>query len=406
MTAEARVNNPIPAVTRVVLKNFKSIQGCSVDMGPLTLLVGPNGAGKSNFLDGLRLTTDAVKSSLENAFRERGGIEEVRRRSRGHPSNFGVRLELRIDFEHTAEYAYEVTARTGQTFEIRREECRVWNNGAIVAEFVNEHGIVRSTVGLSPVKVTNNSLALPIMSSIPPYNLVLEAIANIGFYSFNLDRVRELQNPDAGNLLRRDGSNLAAVIRQIQHDSPEKLERITEYLAAVVPGVRSIQTRPLGPKETIEIRQEVLGDTNPWKFYASSVSDGTLRALGVLVAVFQNPIGEVGIPLIAIEEPEVAIHPGAALRLMDALLEASRTRQLILTTHSPDLLDHPDIDVESVVAVQSSGGTSVLGPVEESTRRAVRSSLYTVGELLRLEQVKPEVFPGLGNIQPKLFEWQ
>ncbi len=144
--------------------------------------------------------------------------------------------------------------------------------------------------------------------------------------------------------------------------------------------------------ETIEFRQEVQGDENPWRYLAANVSDGTLRALGVLAAVFQLGADPIGIPLVAIEEPEVAIHPGAALRLMDALLEACRTRQLLLTTHSPDLLDHPGVDVDSVVAVQSLRGTSRLGPVSEAAREAVRDNLYTVGELLRLEQVQPKVF--------------
>ena len=79
---------------RVVLRNYKSIAVCSVKLGPLTFLVGPNGAGKSNFLDALRLVTESLDTSLEHALRERGGIEEVRRRSSGHPTHFGIRLEF------------------------------------------------------------------------------------------------------------------------------------------------------------------------------------------------------------------------------------------------------------------------------------------------------------------------
>ena len=77
---------------------------------------------------------------------------------------------------------------------------------------------------------------------------------------------------------------------------------------------------------------------------------------------------------------------------MDALLEASKRRQLILTTHSPDLLDHPGVDIDSVIAVQSHRGTSRLGPVDDNTRAAVQENLYSVGELLRLAQVRPDVF--------------
>ena len=78
---------------RVVLKNYKSIAACDIVLGPLTFLVGPNGSGKSNFLDALRLVADSLRTSLDHALRERGGIKEVRRRSGGHPTHFGMRLE-------------------------------------------------------------------------------------------------------------------------------------------------------------------------------------------------------------------------------------------------------------------------------------------------------------------------
>jgi len=68
------------ALMRVALKNFKSLAACDMRLGPLTFLVGPNGAGISNFLDALRSVTDSLRTSLEHALRERGGINEVCRR--------------------------------------------------------------------------------------------------------------------------------------------------------------------------------------------------------------------------------------------------------------------------------------------------------------------------------------
>jgi recombinational DNA repair ATPase RecF len=71
-----------PLLTGVALKNYKSIAACAVELGGLTFLVGPNGAGKSNFLDALRFVADSLRTSLEHALRDRGGINEVRRRIR------------------------------------------------------------------------------------------------------------------------------------------------------------------------------------------------------------------------------------------------------------------------------------------------------------------------------------
>lgn len=81
-------------LTRVVLRNYKSIGHCNVRLHPLTFLVGANGSGKSNFLDALHLVRDSLTGSLDNALNERGGLSEVRRRSSGHPTNFGIRLEF------------------------------------------------------------------------------------------------------------------------------------------------------------------------------------------------------------------------------------------------------------------------------------------------------------------------
>ena len=61
-------------LTRVILKNYKSIAACDVRFGPLSFLLGPNGAGKSNFLDALRFVTDSLRTSLEHAIRDRGGF--------------------------------------------------------------------------------------------------------------------------------------------------------------------------------------------------------------------------------------------------------------------------------------------------------------------------------------------
>ena len=98
-------------VTRVVLRNYKSIPVCDVQLHPLTFLVGPNGAGKSNFLDVLRFVVDALSSSLDHALRDCGGINDVRRRSGGHPNHFGICLDFSLPKGATGHYAFRIIAR-------------------------------------------------------------------------------------------------------------------------------------------------------------------------------------------------------------------------------------------------------------------------------------------------------
>jgi hypothetical protein len=118
------------------------------------------------------------------------------------------------------------------------------------------------------------------------------------------------------------------------------------------------------------------------------MSDGTLRALGVLVALFQPPASDGrAVRLVGIEEPETALHPGAASALRSALFEASGHTQVIVTSHSPDLLDDKQISADAIISVTSRDGETILGPVDEASRSVIRDHLFTVGELLRLNQI-------------------
>jgi predicted ATPase len=145
----------------------------------------------------------------------------------------------------------------------------------------------------------------------------------------------------------------------------------------------------VGPKETLEFRQQVRGAQHPWRFLAGNMSDGTLRALGVLVALFQGN-GSTGRRLIGIEEPEIALHPAAAGILTDALRDASEQAQILVTSHSPDLLDNDAIPAESILAVLSEHGETRVGPLDEAGRSVLRDHLYTAGELLRMDQLRPD----------------
>ena len=402
-----RAHVPVPAVTCVRAKNYKSIEGCDVDLGPITLLVGHNGAGKSNFLDVLRFVNDSLRMSLEHAIRERGGIGEVRRRSRGHPTHFGMRLNLDLGAEWKAQYGFQVAARKGQGFSVQHEECVVFRGTEVFSYFIVADGRLKESSDPVPDEIESDRLLLPLASALPAFRRVYQVLTSMGFYNLNLDQIRALQTPDPGELLQPDGRNLGAVVRRLYERQRSTANRISDYLQAVVPGVKSVASRTIGPMETLEFRQEVAGDPNPWRYLAANVSDGTLRALGVLVAVFQGGgSARVGIPLVAIEEPEVAIHPGAAARLMDALLEASRTRQILATTHSPDLLDHPGVDISSVLVVEAQAGNTIIAPVEPMMLNVVREHLYTVGELLRLEQIIPDLtFAVERRQQMRLFGW-
>jgi predicted ATPase len=118
------------------------------------------------------------------------------------------------------------------------------------------------------------------------------------------------------------------------------------------------------------------------------MSDGTLRALGTLVAVTQLAERKRPVRLIGIEEPETALHPAAAGALVGALREAASHTQVLVTSHSPDLVEQADLATDTILAVQSQQGTTEIGPIDAASRKSIKEHLYTAGELLRMDQLE------------------
>ena len=385
------MNNQI-FLKRVVLNNYKSIKECSVKLGPLTFLVGQNGAGKSNFLDALRMVSDSLTTSLEHALRDRGGINEVRRSSSGHPTHFGIRLEWRLNNDESkGMFAFRVGSQKKGGVEIQQEECWVSDKSSSGAHYYKvTNGSVSTNIGIAP-PASSDRLYLVAAAGLPVFRPIYNALSHMGFYNFNPDEIRDVQPPDPGEILKRDGSNLASVLSFLQKGDTSLYYRIVEFLSKVVPGIEGVEIKHMGKKETIEFRQLVGSNEDPWRFLAENMSDGTLRALGVLTALFQTSIDKGRkISFVGIEEPEVALHPGAAGILRDALCSASMATQTAVTSHSPDLLDDKDISDECILAVISQNGETKIGPIDATGRSAIKEGLYTAGELLKLNQLEPD----------------
>jgi predicted ATPase len=370
-------------------------------------LVGPNGSGKSNFLDALRFVADALRSSLDHALRERGTIKEVRRRSGGHPNHFALRFDFVLPSGRSGHYAFRIGARPAGGYEVQHEECRV--DGADVLDEVDyfnvESGrVINASFAPTPAALPDR-LFLVAASGIPQFRPVFDALSRIEVYNLNPRAISAMQRPDPGDILRRDGSNAASVLQQL---APEVREQIRENLARIVPGVSDASAKTLGSQETIEFRQVVKGQLHPWTFLASAMSDGTIRAFAVLLAVFQAAPGQRAAPLlIGLEEPEMALHPAAASILLSALREGARHCQILVTSHSPDLLDNPDIPADALLAVDNADAITRIGPIDGAGTKMLRDKLFTPGELLRQRQLAPDratISDVRNDQQLKLFE--
>lgn len=382
-----------PFLRRVRLKNYKSIAACDVALGPLTLLVGPNGAGKSNFLDALRLLREALDNPLDHALRQRGGIADVRRKSTGHPHNFGVEVDFDVPGGPSGRYAFEITARGKGSFDVERERLQASTGAGLGSwdlTFDVHRGEVQACSLDTPPKALRDRLFLVNLSGFPGFRAVYDAFLSMGFYNLNPAVVRAIQPPDPGVVLTRDGSNLASVVARMAHEGPDDLQTVQDYLRRIAPGIEGVEHVQVANKETLEFRQAVAGARHPWRFYANSMSDGTLRALGVLVALFQGEATpDQPVSFVGIEEPEAALHPAAAGLLFEALRLASGSTQVVATTHSPQLLEDESIEPSELLAVSSEQGVTRIGAIDARSREAMRERLMSAGELLQQAMILP-----------------
>lgn len=378
-----------PRLTKVVLRNYKSIASCEVDLQPLSIFVGPNGSGKSNFLDALRLVADALRFSLGHALQERGGFGEVRRRTATTALDFRIALGFGLPGCFGA-FACVVRRKDKTGYAVASERCEL-EVGERKAYYSVENGhVVASSLSGSP-DCSPGEFYLARLGSIEPFRQAFRFLSSMTFYNPAVERIRELQASDEGRLLNRDGSNLASVLKRLKSDAPERKQIVDDYLRVLVPQIAKVEPKALGPKMTVEFWQTLAEPNRFRKFLAENMSDGTLRGLGVLVSLFQaREAGLDGASLVGIEEPETALHVGALGGLADALLDASDHVQTLITTHSAELLDNGGIEANHIHAVESVAGETQIGPLDDACQGALSEGRFTVGELLGMGQTRPE----------------
>lgn len=436
-----------PFLRRVRIRGYKSIAFCDVQLQPLTILVGRNAAGKSNFLDALALLRDVIDLGAGEAVKRRGGWSSVAARNAKAPS---IELEVEATYfcgrpvqrmqvddsgnpvskskesppnleghHFTARYFVEIVSVQNGPPAIKRETLD------IVDDSTNEKGGFdsrRYVHSPRPAKSEKNGggglviggadvlhwkrgpawskLAIEALSGVAPQRADLcllsviglqpflelsEGLRYMGFYNFHPDAIRTYQKPNPGWLLEKDGSNLASVIEGLKEIEPRFVERVRDYLGAIAEEVVDYGNVRYGENETVQFK--VRADQETLAFDAASMSDGTLRALASLVAAFQIHL-PFGPSVVGIEEPETALHPAALRALVDALDDATQHTQIILTTHSADILSGRDVNPGQVLVVRNRSGKTQITPLDPASHEIVEKELYSLADLQRMDKLE------------------
>jgi predicted ATPase len=311
---------------RIELENLLSFKHLDLEMRPLNVLVGPNSAGKSNLIRSLGLVQALPKRGLAQAIAEGGGPRSWINRRTGGIASIHIEGTEELPFDYTLSFQ-----ESGQGWTIVREEY----------VDVFERNQDQLTLSSSGKLVMN--------ATVPPYASVLSEVRHpsepaMAKFAAALERIslyREfVTGPRAqarfgtsssllADHLLEDGGNLAMRINELNfHQGLGRinaaLNRFFEPFSEVFPRTREGITQ-------LYVREKGVDDA----FAATSLSDGTLRFL-LLLTVLLDPAPA---SLVCIEEPEVGLHPDAIRDVAELLIEASTRTQVIVTTHSPALID-------------------------------------------------------------------
>jgi predicted ATPase len=396
----------------VVIENYKSITHCDVSLGPLTFLVGRNGAGKSNFLDALRFIADALNTNLDAAVRARGSFDDLRFRDAEPEAPIIVHFDLALPGDRIGHYALRLSPRAFGGYAIAEERCSVEYpaGGNPPAAHAPTGFHLRDGRALhnpnDPRIFPTDRLYLPVAVSDSFFDYerpVYDLLANMAFYQPIPAQMQSPSPHEPGDLLLPDGRNVAGVVLRLAQHQPAVLERITDYLHAILPTLQAVGATAVGGYDALQFQQQCEGD-DPLRFYretnpaspnrpftAMAMSGDTLHALGVLVALFQGGFGDTRKPaVIGIEEPEASLHPAATAVLRDACEAAAELSQVLVATQSADLLDTTTIAPEAILAVDRAAGATRIGPLGAGQASILRDHLATAGELLRTSTFLPD----------------
>lgn len=225
---------------------------------------------------------------------------------------------------------------------------------------------------------------MPILGGVKVLYPLYRPLRALRVYQIKPEVIGAIQEQSSSPYLRSDGSNSNSVLlRLVKRDNgfvkriPSSMSRVGDLLQSVVPGVS------LRPPE-FDSGLSILSVEQDWAglkavFKASSMSTGTLYALGLIIAALQDPAPS----LIAIEEPELNIHPGALDAIGDILNVAAERTQVVVTTHSPDLIDAKWITPENLRVVEWANGETRISELGQAPVKALRQHLMGAGELMR-----------------------
>ena len=366
-------------LTKLRAKNYKSLEDVTTPLRPLTVFVDPNNAGKSDILDCLLFLQELLELGAPSVH-SRGGFQYL---VWGGDLKRQIEIELDAQIrdgsgsEHLITYQVEI-AGGPRHYAISREICstRIDGEKRRLLEFPIEQDRVgvwdqtgRQIANWSSSK-TGRQLHLSDCKDptrYPILSALAEAMHDWAFHNFVPSRMEQPGPAKKALRLQKEGENISSVLHTFQSEWGESFAEVEELLKTAVPEMERLLTLPEEGQTYLAIEEQGF----PLRIPSWAMSDGTLRFLGQLVALLSpNP------PTLAcFEEPENCIHPGLLELVVDVFKSASRKIQVLVTTHSPDLLNF--LASEELMIVEKQGGKTRCREARDIA--GVKEALKTLG---------------------------
>lgn len=373
--------------THVHLENWCNFRDVDVDLSPRVFLVGPNASGKSNFQDLFRFLRDvaSVGGGLQAAVQRRGGVSSLRCLAARRYPDISIGVKIGADDE-TSMWEYLLSFNQDKQRRLLIKQERVVREGR---ELLNRPS---QEDRADPDRLSQTYLEQVLANK--EFRDLVEFFQSVRYLHIVPQLIRE---PDR-SVGRSDdpfgGDFLEQVAKTTTKTRDARLRKILKALQVAVP-----QIEDLDLKRDNQGRPHLLGKYSHWRPQGAwqgeeQLSDGTLRLLGLMWVVLDG-----GGPLL-LEEPELSLHPEVVRRIPSMLARVQRgtPRQIVISTHSTDLLEDPGIGLDELLLLKPEReGTSVS---QASKIEALRG-LVKGGDMPLGEAVMPATSPE--NVEQLVF---
>ena len=424
----------------VQIHNYKSLRHVSLSPSPLTVLIGPNAAGKTNLCDALDFLGEAYRLGLEMAVARKGGYENIcyrRLRRSKDPISFTIKFELDWTEWDWRARRNRKDEQSGTIFEhsfaIRAESQNIKAPFYIASEQIK--------VALKPISLSGRQLRLPLLGNgqrqyllscsrkqnsithfdyeglkdfagtggeprflryyasdleadyskarLPSTEFLLSlidrafwgvspfknSIGSLRVFQLNPRNCRESGVPTPNPELDRFGGNLPAVVEFLKTRYPQLYSKLMNTIRRAMPSLHDLETQ-YTHRKTLGLFVSEEGFGRPWA--AEDISDGTIQTIALLAAAYDPRTH-----IIVVEEPENSVHPWALRNFVAAAREASETKQVLLTTHSPILIDQ--LKPAELWVVRRPQTETIVTPIlqlDPSLAAALGKGRFTLSEYL------------------------